>query len=316
MSTFTSDDLKETHRAPTHLLSLPAAVGDSSALDSGSVFFVGTATVIIRYAGFTILTDPNFLHAGDHVHLGFGIHAQRLTNPAIELEEVNSATKIDFIILSHMHEDHFDKFVQEHLNKDIPIITTSHAVSALKELGFKRLFPLETWEKILILREKSENYVSLTSMPGQHTPTEMMQKAQILPPVMGSLLEFGVNKSHEQAPGKEEPLYRIYISGDTLIYDDLKLIPQRFPNINLGLFHLGGTTLPMGIVVTMDAKMGIEAIRIINPHKAIPIHYNDYDRFKSPLEDFKKEVDNSEFKDRVHYLAHGETYDFKVPVSK
>ena len=36
---------------------------------SGSIFFVGNATVVIRYAGFTILTDPNFLHAGDHVHL-------------------------------------------------------------------------------------------------------------------------------------------------------------------------------------------------------------------------------------------------------
>ncbi len=45
----------------------------------GSVFFVGTATVIIRYAGFTILTDPNFLHAGDHVHLGYGLTSERLT---------------------------------------------------------------------------------------------------------------------------------------------------------------------------------------------------------------------------------------------
>ena len=26
------------------------------------VEFIGTATVIIRYGGFTILTDPNFLH--------------------------------------------------------------------------------------------------------------------------------------------------------------------------------------------------------------------------------------------------------------
>lgn len=37
---------------------------------SGSLFFIGTATVLLRYAGFTILTDPNFLHQGDHVHLG------------------------------------------------------------------------------------------------------------------------------------------------------------------------------------------------------------------------------------------------------
>lgn len=38
---------------------------------SGSLFFIGTATVLLRYAGFTILTDPNFLHQGDHVHLGY-----------------------------------------------------------------------------------------------------------------------------------------------------------------------------------------------------------------------------------------------------
>jgi hypothetical protein len=30
--------------------------------ENGSIFFVGTATVLLRYAGFTILTDPNFLH--------------------------------------------------------------------------------------------------------------------------------------------------------------------------------------------------------------------------------------------------------------
>ena len=44
-----------------------------------TVSFVGTATVILRYAGFTILTDPNFLHAGDHVHLGYGLTADGRT---------------------------------------------------------------------------------------------------------------------------------------------------------------------------------------------------------------------------------------------
>src|SRR3954454_25065685 len=44
----------------------------------GRVRFVGTATVLLRYAGFTILTDPNFLHRGDHVHLGHGMTATRM----------------------------------------------------------------------------------------------------------------------------------------------------------------------------------------------------------------------------------------------
>jgi hypothetical protein len=46
----------------TNELVLPG--GDVAASDraQGSIFFVGNATVILSYAGFTILTDPNFLH--------------------------------------------------------------------------------------------------------------------------------------------------------------------------------------------------------------------------------------------------------------
>jgi hypothetical protein len=53
-------------------LKLPA--GSCAATEAnGTVQFIGTATVLIRYQGLTILTDPNFLHKGDHVHLGYGL---------------------------------------------------------------------------------------------------------------------------------------------------------------------------------------------------------------------------------------------------
>ena len=44
---------------------------------NASLFFVGTATTILEWEGIRILTDPNFLHAGDHVHLGPGVSATR-----------------------------------------------------------------------------------------------------------------------------------------------------------------------------------------------------------------------------------------------
>ncbi len=62
------------------------SVMDGADFQHGSIFFVGTATVLVRYAGFTILTDPNFLHSGDHVHLGYGLTSRRLTNPALDIE--------------------------------------------------------------------------------------------------------------------------------------------------------------------------------------------------------------------------------------
>jgi L-ascorbate metabolism protein UlaG (beta-lactamase superfamily) len=265
----------------------------------GSIFFVGTATVILRYAGFTILTDPNFLHAGDHVHLGYGLTSERLTNPAIELEDL---PPIDFCVLSHYHGDHFDHIVEERLQKDLPIITTEHAQGELKDKGFTEALALDTWDSVTIL--KGESRVRITSMPGKHGPsiTDLL-----LPPVMGSMLEF--------QPASDRTALRLYITGDTLMHDDLHEIPKRYPEIDLALFHLGGTRI-MGILLTMDAEQGVEAIRVINPHEVIPIHYNDYAVFKEPLEVFKKAVETAGFQDRVRYLSHGETYNFEVAQSR
>jgi L-ascorbate metabolism protein UlaG (beta-lactamase superfamily) len=279
-------------------LSLPAG-GASADFSTGSIFFVGTATVILRYAGFTILTDPNFLHAGDHVHLGYGLTAERLTNPAMEIDDL---PPLDFVVLSHYHGDHFDRIAEERLRKDVPILTTGHAAGELKDKGFTEPVALDTWDSVTV--EKGGARVRVTSMPGRHGPP-IVEK--FLPPVMGSMLEF--------EPGEGKTALRLYITGDTLVFDELNEIPKRYPSIDIALFHLGGTQI-MGILLTMDADQGVEAIRIINPREVIPIHYNDYEVFKSPLEDFRKAVEAAGFADRVRYLSHGETYNFEVPESR
>ena len=261
---------------------------------NGSVQFIGTATVLIRYQGFTILTDPNFLHKGDHVHLGYGITSERLTNPALNLEQL---PPIDLVVLSHMHEDHFDKLVQEKLDKNIPIVTTKEAADKLKGIGFRRTYGLSTWDRIDV--EKGESRLRITAAPGRHGKAGMQG---LLPSVMGSVLDFGPNPA---APG-----YRMYISGDTLVYDDLKTIPQRFPGVDLALLHLGGARILGVFKVTMDGKDGVQLMQIIQPKKAIPIHYDDYDVFKSPLSDFAREVKGAGLDQQVVYLAHGETYTF------
>lgn len=284
----------------TKELRLPTAVGAEADFQKGSILFVGTATVVLRYAGFTILTDPNFLHAGDHVHLGYGLTSERLTNPALDIEQL---PPVDFCVLSHYHGDHFDRIAEERLRKDLPIITTEHAASELKDKGFTAAVALDTWDAVNV--SKGDARARLTSMPGKHGPsvTEFF-----LPPVMGSMLEFG-----REDAGRTS--LRLYITGDTLVHDDLNEIPKRYPDIDLALFHLGGTRI-MGVLLTMDAEQGVEAIRIVNPREVIPIHFNDYDVFKSPLEDFKRAVEAAGFANRVRYLSHGETYDFEVPETR
>lgn len=283
--------------AKTIELSLPATGRPD--FQRGSIYFVGTATVILRYAGFTILTDPNFLHAGDHVHLGYGLSAKRLTNPALEIEEL---PPLDFCVLSHYHGDHFDHIVEERLQKDLPIITTPEAAEKISEKGFTGAVALETWDSAIV--DKTNSSVVITSMPGKHGPA---LADLLLPEVMGSMLQF-------ESPNHSR-LLNLYISGDTLVFDELREIPNRYPNIDLGLFHLGGTRI-MGLLLTMDAQQGVEAVRIINPREAIPIHYNDYEVFKSPLEDFKRAIEEAGLGDRIVYLSHGETYNFEVPAER
>ncbi len=107
----------------------------------------------------------------------------------------------------------------------------------------------------------------------------------------------------------------MYITGDTLVFDDIKEIPKRYSDIDVALLHLGGTTV-MGIMLTMDGKEGVEMFKIINPKKAIPIHYNDYDVFKSKLEDFQIQIREAGLENRIHYLMHGDTYKFEVSSKK
>jgi L-ascorbate metabolism protein UlaG (beta-lactamase superfamily) len=278
----------------TNSLLLPRR-NENPNLGSGSIFFVGNATVLIRYAGFTILTDPNFLHAGDHVHLGYGLTSVRRTDPALELEDL---PPFDFVLLSHLHGDHFDRVAERKLNKSTPIISTRHATRYLDKVGFTRTHALKTWEPIEV--RKGGATLRLTAMPGTHGPGQL---GAVLPPVMGSMLDFGDEEGGTRL--------RMYISGDTLIHDRLREIPRRFPDVDLALLHLGGTRV-LGIMVTMDAEQGVEAMRIVDPRTAIPIHYNDYEAFKSPLEDFERAVREAGLEDRVHYLSHGDTHEFEV----
>ena len=265
-------------------------------MPTGELTFIGTATVLLRVAGFTILTDPNFLHAGEHVYLGLGLTSKRRTDPALEIDDL---PPLDLVLLSHHHGDHFDRVAAGRLDKELPIVTEPHSARKLASQGFRRPMALRTWETQSFTKHGAT--LDITSLPGKHAPQPLRS---LLPPVMGSLLEL--------AGGPGARPYRIYVTGDTLVHDDLQEIPRRYPDIDLCLIHLGGTRVA-GILLTMDAKQGVQALRMVRPRTAVPIHYDDYTVFKSPLEDFRAEVDGAALVTEVRYVERGETFRFDVP---
>ncbi|KAL7815091.1 Metallo-hydrolase/oxidoreductase [Trichoderma gracile] len=307
----------------------------SAGKEDASVYFIGNATTVLEWGDFRILTDPNFLHAGDHVHLGPGVTSQRRTNPAVELDQL---PPMDCILLSHYHEDHFDRHVEESLNRDFPIITTPHAkgclTSSSKPEPFRAVHALDFFESMMLKSptiaqtEAATPVIRVTGMPGKHVPpgplSALNDLLSAVPPTNGWLLELGWADASANAKEDDDTSselttgYRIYISGDTLFVDELREIPKWLngKQVDLMLVHLGGTTIPGAsaplVMVTMDAKQGIQLIHLIQPDVTIPIHFDDYDVFLSPLSDFQGKIEQEGLKDRVVYLNRGDQYRFTV----
>jgi L-ascorbate metabolism protein UlaG (beta-lactamase superfamily) len=214
--------------------------------------FVGNATVLLRLGGLTVLTDPTFVHRHEKVSIGYGMHTTRLTDPAMDIADL---PPLDFVLLSHFHGDHFDQVAERDLDHDLPIVTTAQAAAELGERGFARTVALDTWDTVAVRR--GGRTLTVTATPARHGPgvTDLA-----LPDVNGSVLE---------TDGADGPVRRVWISGDTLVHDALAEIPRRHPDLDLGLVHLGGTRV-LGLLVTMDAEQGVEAVRTVDPRAVVP----------------------------------------------
>ena len=258
------------------------------------VTFVGNATTLISYGDLTILTDPNFLHRGQRAYLGYGLVSKRLRAPALTVDEL---PPLDAILLSHMHGDHWDRVGRKHLDHGLPVVTTPAAQKALHRSGFEQSVGLSTWDTHVVT--KGNHRLVVTALPGRHAPGWTQR---LLPPVMGSMLEFGSDDGTTR---------RIYISGDTLLIDELAEIPVRFEAIDAGILHLGGTRLPagrrlpFGLTVTMDGRQGTELVDRLNLPRAIPVHYDDYGVFASPLADWTQEMTRRGLGERIVRLERG-----------
>lgn len=265
-----------------------SSTSGTCATASGSLTFIGNATVLLDLGGMRVLTDPNFLHQGQHAKLGYGLRSRRLKDPAMSLDEV---LPVDLVVLSHHHGDHFDEVAAHDLPKDVPIVSTPHACRKLGRQGFTRTHALETWQSQPVVG--GGVHLSVTGLPAQHAPNPVNR---LLPPVMGSLLDVSVGAGS----------YRIYVSGDTLVHDALAEIPRRYPGIDLAVLHLGGTRIA-GITLSMDGEAGARALAMLDPDEAVPVHFDDYTVFTSPVEEFEAAVRRQGLRTRVHRLDRGQT---------
>jgi L-ascorbate metabolism protein UlaG (beta-lactamase superfamily) len=257
--------------------------------DDVTLTFGGNATTLLRIGRFTLLTDPNFIRRGQRVYLGKGLWAKRLTEPALQPTQLPA---LDAILLSHLHGDHWDRVAHRSLDRTLPVLTTQAAARTLARRGFRESVDLRPWQRHELARD--DETLRITSVPGVHGPGPL---ARVLPPVMGSVLEL--------LRGGEVS-WRGYISGDTLFRPFLGEVLQRCGPLDVVIPHLGGTKA-LGVTVTMDGRQGADLVELLKPPVTVPVHYDDYDRFASPLGDFVREVAARRAPGEIRAVARGDT---------
>jgi L-ascorbate metabolism protein UlaG (beta-lactamase superfamily) len=252
------------------------------------ITFIGTATTIVRLGSFTVLTDPNFLHRGQRAYLGRGLWSRRRTEPAMQPADLPA---LNAVVLSHLHGDHFDRTARRKLDRTVPVVTTEHAASRLQRYGFAchGLQPWNTYEL-----SNGDESLTVESVPAVHAYGAL---GRLLPPVMGSLLVHRVAGAVRR---------RLYLSGDTLTGDHLDEIRERHPEIDTAVVHLGGTRI-LFWTVTMDANQGVDFLQRIRPRLAVPVHYDDYGVFRSPLSEFLSAMQRNRPGQLLKVPARGET---------
>jgi L-ascorbate metabolism protein UlaG (beta-lactamase superfamily) len=266
--------------------------------DDVTLTFGGNATTLLRIGPFTLLTDPNFLHRGQRAHLGYGLRAKRLTEPALQPTQLPA---LDGILLSHMHGDHWDRIATKSLPKGTPVVTTPEAAKCLADRGFTATSDLRPWETHEFRR--GAETLRVTSVPGVHGPGAL---DRVLPQVMGSVLEL----VHGGTTGSEVA-WRVFVSGDTLYRPFLGEVLQRCGPLDVLIPHLGGTKV-LGITVTMDARQGADLVELLKPPVTVPVHFDDYSRFKSPLGDFLAEVGRRQLPGELRTVGRGDTISLRA----
>jgi L-ascorbate metabolism protein UlaG (beta-lactamase superfamily) len=88
----------------------------------------------------------------------------------------------------------------------------------------------------------------------------------------------------------------------------LRAIPERLGPIDVMVTHLGGTRV-LGFLVTMDAEQGTDLVDMIDPRVVVPVHYDDYGVFRSPLSHMVDAMRARGHADRLRTVQRGDTID-------
>jgi len=240
---------------------------------------IGGPTVLIKLAGFRLLTDPTFDAPGRYDAGGITLEKQR--GPALAVDHLG---RIDAVLLSHdQHFDNFDRAGRA-FAQGLKTFTTRAGAQRLGGTA-QGLAPFES----AILNGANGRKLHVTGTPARHGPVG-------IEPISGDVAGFLL--------GVDAPGDTIYVSGDTVCYEGVAETARRFrPRLAI-LFT--GSAKPRGpFHVTMDNNDAIEAAHAFAPAQIIAIHNDGWAHFTESQADLARAFATFGLEDRLCWLEPG-----------
>ncbi len=224
-----------------------------------SLQFFGHAFFKINFSSGTFLIDP-FVYCEDET--------KRLVKCHHSAKKIK---KVDAILITHEHFDHFDKKAVEEFCEKHECCVIAHE-SVLNELNIEKNL------KRPVVRDQVLNIkgVEIKAVPVQH-------------------------------PQSFYPLGYQLISDDVkILHAGDSYLSTAFNNLksNIVLFPIGGK-------YTMDVIDAVKAVKNMKPDIAIPMSFNTFDFIEASPDEFKERIDKSILKTKPIVLKPGENFSYK-----
>ncbi|BFQ92992.1 MBL fold metallo-hydrolase [Gallibacterium anatis] len=256
---------------------------------------IRNATAKIDIAGTTFLVDPYLAPKGSYAGFEGTVNSEK-RNPLIELSmPVNKVLQgVDAVIVTHTHDDHWDKVAQQLLPKSLPIfVQNAGDAKIIRGQGFK--------DVRVVGKNTTFNKVRLSKTGGQHGTDEMYsvpQLAELSGEAMGVVM---------QAEGEKT----LYLIGDTIWnYEVDHALDTYKPDLvvmNTGYAQLTGfkNSIIMG---TADVA---KAYKKAPNAQLITVHMDAVNHTTISSDQMRKFVKQEKMTDRVNVPKEGQTLSFK-----
>ena len=251
--------------------------------------WIGHATVLINFFGINILTDP-VLFGRIGIRLpGFTIGPKRLTAPALEFHEL---PKIDVVLLSHAHFDHFDLRTLHRFDETTCVVTAPNTADLLKWTRLRDVTELRWGEQ----KSLSTSAGALTISAFQVKHWGARKQRDTYRGYNGYVME-----SHSR--GRR----RILFGGDTAMTNTFAELSKHGP-VDLAIMSIGAYN--PWIQSHCTPEQAIEMANAADARFIMPMHHQtfrlSFEPFREPIERFQAALSNTP--ERIALREIGETF--------